>query len=163
MNLLKKYDLDEVTIKHSKLVNKIANLLAKNIVGVNKELVNKASLYHDIDKKQMTLGQHGIKGADILKKEGFSPELCEIVKLHPVDNVDKLKTIEQKIVFYADKRVRHDYIVSVHERFEIWRSNVDENFPFDIDTELKVKQLEDELFEHLSFRPEHLAEMIENE
>lgn len=45
------------------------------------------------------------------------PELANLVRRHDFDQVNDLQTLEEKIVFYADKRVKHDQIVTLKERF----------------------------------------------
>ncbi len=52
-----------------------------------------------------------------LREHGYQA-VAEIVETHGLHHFPALhRTIEQKILFYADKRVRHDQIVSLEERF----------------------------------------------
>lgn len=64
---------------------------------------------------------HEATCAAFLKERGFS-EIAEIVHSHGLNALDEmespLKTIEQKILFYADKRIMFDKIVSLNERFD---------------------------------------------
>lgn len=132
LNLLKKYNLKPYKIRHSLLVAKVAKNLAKKIkknnphLKVNPQLIEIAALLHDIDSAQKITktGQHGKIGHRILKKEGLSEALARPALSHTVDAVLDPKrypqTIEEKIIAYADKRVRKDKIVTLKERFSFW-------------------------------------------
>ena len=89
-----------------KLAEEIADKLIKKGVKVNKELVIAGALLHDIERDKE---DHIAKGAKLLKKLGF-PEVAEVIKKHSLYQIEKEEmqpqTIEQKIVFYSDKRVR---------------------------------------------------------
>lgn len=63
--------------------------------------------------------RHEAAVAEFLKSEGF-PELAEVVRTHgilPPPTVQPL-TIEQQVVFYADKRAISNRVVTVKERFD---------------------------------------------
>lgn len=94
--------------EHVDRVLKIATFLAKKERG-DLELVQVAALLHDVG---WVVGQpHNKTGAklasDILKKLKYSPQKMEkvlkIVLRHPMDFRDKLETLEEKIVWDADK------------------------------------------------------------
>ncbi len=56
-----------------------------------------------------------------LQEQGF-PELAEIVRTHGLRNSATVEsTIEQQLLYYADKRVKNDQVVSLDERFEDFR------------------------------------------
>ncbi len=56
--------------------------------------------------------------ASFLTEEGY-PELAEIIRTHGLASpMYPLQSIEQKVLFYADKRVAEDTIVSLKERFD---------------------------------------------
>lgn len=128
LSLLEKYNVPEHIVRHSLAVEKVAVFIAEkfNEVGipVNTGLVSRAALLHDLDKVE-TLKKcfghlHGKKSREILEKEGF-PELGKIVERHHLERVLSPKPFgcwEEKIVFYADKRVNNDKIVSLDERFD---------------------------------------------
>jgi len=123
--LLKKYNTPKNILKHSITVNRFANRLTKLLIAkgipVNKTLVDRAALLHDIGKfEALNKGEsHEEKGYKILKKEGFN-EIANIVKKHSLFSVLNKKeaptTWEEKIVFYADKRVNEDKVVTLEER-----------------------------------------------
>ncbi len=60
---------------------------------------------------------HEAACSSFLREQGF-PALASIVEVHGFRAPRKPKTIEERLLFYADKRVRHEEIVSVDERFE---------------------------------------------
>ena len=148
LDILNKNKTPSNVIEHCKTVCKlaedIAGKLIKKGIKVNKKLVVAATLLHDIEREK---ANHIAEGTKLLKSIGF-PEVSEVVRKHSLygignENV-KPKTIEEKIVFYADKRVKGNEIVSLKERFEDIkkRYNVDliEEFEF-------AKKIEDELLQ----------------
>jgi len=145
IQMLREYKMPDNIIAHTMQVNRIANFLAKKInengTKVNLELVDRASLLHDLDK-HLTLetGNHSAETRKILKEKGF-PELADAAANHMLENVIKrngLKSIEEKIVYYADKRVNHDEIVPLKERFVYLRKRYGATFK----REEKIKKFE---------------------
>ena len=109
-------------IKHSEQVMRVALTIYNSIksgIQLNKELIIAASLLHDIKKTESlsTKEPHDIKGGEFLRKLGYE-ELAVIIEEHVIikdfDSYGSL--LEKEIVFYADKRVMHDKIVSVEKR-----------------------------------------------
>lgn len=109
-------------IEHCKAVSTFAVLIAgklqKKNVDVNIRLVEAAALLHDIEKLKP---EHVKAGHDLLLSKGFR-EVAVVVKKHGLENFEDdsyhPKTSEEKIVFYADKRVRDTTVVSLDERFD---------------------------------------------
>ena len=126
-----KYQMPGNIRKHSNKVTQVADIIAVRIeeqgVDVNKELVNRGALLHDIAKivaiNKNSEAQHGIMGAEIIKKENLGNILAEIIRKHFLTTFNNQCTIEELIVNYADKRVTHDQIVSLEERFNYICSN----------------------------------------
>jgi uncharacterized protein len=94
--------------QHVDRVVKIATFLAKK-EGASVELVQIGTLLHDIG---WTLGQpHNETGAklasEILNEIGYpqeeSEKIVEIIIRHPLDFKGKLETLEEKVVWDADK------------------------------------------------------------
>lgn len=120
-----KYNVPDNVRAHSLQVERVAVLLAKklndNSVRVNVEKVSAGALLHDIGKiVSIEQGKReNIVSKRILEEEGF-PEIARIAEMHIVSKIlepdFKECNLEEKIVYYADKRVRHDKIVSVRER-----------------------------------------------
>lgn len=91
----------------------------KNGMAVNRNLVIAAALLHDITKTRSlkTNERHDISGGELLREMGFT-SVAEIVEQHIVfQNLNPQGRLEEReIVYYADKRVTHDKIVTIDER-----------------------------------------------
>ena len=75
-------------------------------------------------------------------------DLAGIIMKHDFYRIDQLKTWEEKLLYYADKRVDFDTIVDLKIRFEEGRkrnSDANSNFEKIVDTEQKVILLEKEI------------------
>lgn len=120
LSILKENKTPSNVIGHSMTVCNfaldLADKLGKKGITVNKDLITAASLLHDIERVR---DGHVAAGVKLLKKLGF-PEVAEVISKHTLHKLDEkhLKTVEEKILFYADKRVKDDKIVSLNERIE---------------------------------------------
>ncbi|MAE42934.1 hypothetical protein CMO93_04125 [Candidatus Woesearchaeota archaeon] len=146
--ILNKNNTPSNVVEHCKAVcnvaEEIAEKLIKKGVKVNKELVVASALLHDIERAKEN---HVVIGANLLKRMGF-PEIAEIVKKHSLyknsEEGVQLRTIEEKIVFYADKRVKGKKVVSLEGRFE----DLKKRYNVELKDELKFcKKLEEELLQ----------------
>ena len=151
-------------IEHVIVVNKVAVFLAKKLkkkgIKLNLRLVDKASLLHDLDKwlciNDKSL-KHGFETEKMLAEKGY-PEIGFYARQHVAELIlGELKTWEEKIINYADKRVLHDQIVSLKERFDY----INERYPAkDFEKRRKIIELsyvlEKEIFSKLGFSPEEL-------
>ena len=148
LKILKENNVPDNVIAHSKKVHEVAmklcDMLDKKGVNSNKDLVIAAALLHDVAK--LTKGDHVINGSELVKSLGF-PEVARIISRHGLAHLDdeelQPKSTEEKIVFYADKRVSNDRFVSLEDRFkyikERYKSkNIDDEFKF-------TKEIEKEL------------------
>ncbi len=125
MRIIEEHDMFPNIIEHSIQVKNVSVAIYKNLVnsaGISLPLIIAASLLHDIAKtssiKQNDL-RHDLTGGKMLREMGFD-EIAEIVENHVVFtgfNPDGPVT-EKEIVFYADKRVMHDRIVTIDTRVE---------------------------------------------
>jgi uncharacterized protein len=115
--------LDNI-ITHSLEVAKVALFLSRELnrrgQRIDLALVEAASLLHDIAKTEClrTKEDHAVAGCRLLKGMGYE-KLGEVVAQHirVATKGDPLWVTEEEIVNYADKRVEHDRIVSLEERF----------------------------------------------
>lgn len=120
--ILEEHNLPENIIAHSKSVCRVAldvaDKLAKTGVKLDRDLVIAGALLHDITRLDE---DHAKSGADLLEGLGLK-RVAKIVRIHGLwhygENGYMPETIEEKIVFYADKRVVRDKIVSLEERFK---------------------------------------------
>jgi uncharacterized protein len=111
-------------IDHSVEVSKVALHLAHalNRKGQRLDLrvVEAASLLHDLTKSEslQTKEDHAQTGSQLLKRMGYArvgEVVAEHIRLSRKSN--PARVTEEEIVNYADKRVQHDRIVSLEERF----------------------------------------------
>ena len=120
LQILKNNKTPSNVIEHSKAVCKVAESIVKKLakkgLKFNKELVVAAALLHDIERLKPN---HVAAGANLVMKLGY-PEVAKVMRKHTLHKIkgNEPKTMEEKIVFYADKRVKHDKIVSLEERYE---------------------------------------------
>jgi uncharacterized protein len=124
VNWLLEQKMPKNIIEHSLKVEQVAVFIAKKLKEkgekIDVDLVSRASIIHDIDK-HLTLktGDHGTKGKQILLEKN-EPILAEFCVTHLLTFVlkNEFSSAEHKIVFYADKRVLGDKIVSLDKRFD---------------------------------------------
>lgn len=119
--LYRKYGTPEQVIRHMRAVagyiEDILEQLPVSCFGVSeRELLLKAALVHDIARTERN---HALKDAALLQNEGY-PEIAGLVRKHHGQGLicrsGRLTAAE--VLFYADKRVWEDRIVTIEERFE---------------------------------------------
>ena len=122
LKIMREHNLPKHIIAHSKAVCKVAlevvDKLEKKGIKVDKDLIVAGALLHDVKRLDK---DHVKSGAELLESLGLK-EVARIVKTHGLKHFEEEdftpKTTEEKIVFYADKRVVDDKIVSLEERFK---------------------------------------------
>lgn len=127
----------------------------KKGLPVNPQEIYKAGLLHDLFRLEEN---HEAAIANYLIEIG-EPYLSDLVRFHGHLDIDNLTTLDQKIVFYADKRVCEDKLVSLHERFEEAKSRNSAKISIspekEAQAEAKVHKLEAELKALLGQLPNH--------
>lgn len=84
-------------------------------------LLEIGALLHDISK---TSKFHVEDGANILRREGY-PQVASLIEAQ--DNLkDPLHLDNEAILFYADKRIKDDQLVSIEERFRAAKEKIDQ-------------------------------------
>ncbi len=176
--LMEQHAMLENIKRHSLVVAQIADLLASELPGKmngqplpDRQLCISGALLHDIAKTPCLDGScdHARAGAELCLNEGY-PEIAAIVEEHVILKDHNPARYENglfsagEIVFYADKRVRHDEIVSLEERLEYIIEHYGRN-DARLHTLIRANfdqcvQLESFLFCFLPFSPDDLAEQV---
>lgn len=170
--LMKKYGMLENIKAHSIMVEKVAHFIALEIrktgIDISMDKVTAGALMHDIGKTPClnTRENHAEMGSEICVMNHLD-EIAESVREHVIlDGFDSDGDVNEKeIIYYADKRVNHDKVVSLDERLKyllIRYANgnkqredlIEGNF-------IQCRKVEKKLFALLSFKPEDLAGMVE--
>ncbi len=102
-----------------------------------------------------------------LTDRGYS-DTAELIRTHEAINLvtepKAYDSLEKKILYYADKRVKHDEIVDVRERFRDGRErygegDTPEQKKIYLDVELYTLELEKELFRGLDIKPKDIKQI----
>ena len=148
-DLYQEYRVPRKVIKHmlkvAQFAAKLCDKFIKKGIEINKDLVIKAALVHDLlrvcDFRELQLRKlkqtvtskdletwmdiqekHGEEGheqaaAKLLHNLGHRQE-ANLVRKHDFYKVDELETWEEKLLFYADKKIEGAKIVSLKKRFK---------------------------------------------
>jgi len=122
--LIKEYSMLPGIVDHSIQVMRVSMALVDNLksgVLIDRDLVVSAALLHDITKTRSltTKEHHDISAGVLLRELGFN-RVAEIVEEHVIlhNFLPHGKLEEREIIYYADKRVMHDKIVTIEERVQ---------------------------------------------
>jgi len=158
---------------HSYMVARVARVLVDSLVHnsapstPDSNEVIAGALLHDIAKTRclQNNGHHAKDGQDICNELGY-PHIGEIVLEHVMlkeFNAHLYKKGEfgaKELVYYADKRVRHDQVVSLQDRLDYLIERYGNGDPvkekhirYNFSATFKFEEL---LFVHLDFEPENL-------
>lgn len=117
--LYQKYETPARVIRHMRKVAEVADQLMDGIPmpGLNRARVMKACLLHDLCRAEK---QHARVSAEAIRKEGY-PAIAALVAVHHQAAYSEREAqgplTEAELLFYADKRVQEDGLVSAEERF----------------------------------------------
>jgi len=173
LGLIRQMNMLDHIVVHSFQVCRVAIFLADHIrpvpIGLSRNLVQAAALLHDITKTRSfaTHENHVLTGAQFLNEMGY-PEVGRIIGQHVrLDNYAESDfPTEAELVNYADKRVLHDRIVSLNVRMEYILEKYASGAEYRerlLWLWKKTEELESKLFSHVSFKPEDLGRLIDNE
>ncbi|MBF0567494.1 MAG: HDIG domain-containing protein [Nitrospirae bacterium] len=120
INLLRQTGVSEDDIDHCvKVAQKALEIAVRCAGGMDMELIARGALFHDLGKSETHDIEHGKIGAELGKALGLPTAITDIMEKHirggltpdearelglPVKDYS-LKTIEEKIVIYADRLV----------------------------------------------------------
>jgi putative nucleotidyltransferase with HDIG domain len=163
---MNQYGMLENIIDHSIEVANVALYLSEELnrrgQRIDLLLVEAASLLHDLTKTESfkTREDHSWTASRLLKEMGYK-EVAEVVAQHIwlSHDVDPLLVSEEEVVNYADKRVMHDRIVSLEERFNDLRNRYgrdQKSMDYLGRMERVIKEIEDKIFLILQINPNDL-------
>ena len=144
---------------HSILVADLALIIGrelnKNSADLDLDLIEAAALLHDITKTESikTGEHHSESGGKLLRNLGHQ-RIAEIVEQHVLPDKIEGDVSEEEVVCYADKRILHDKIVSIDERFAYLLERygeTEESVGFVNKTRLKLIIIEKRIIENSSF------------
>ncbi len=153
---------------HSILVARVAAIMAEalNRKGWNLDIpsIVAGALLHDIAKtRSLQGGNHAEMGRKIVLEMGY-PEVARIVGSHVDCGSEIPCTInEALLVNYADKRVQHDRVVSLKERFKDLLARYGKTPAKRTrfrEMARNMERLEKQIFSQISPSPEDLESMI---
>jgi uncharacterized protein len=123
--IMKRHHMLDNIMKHSIQVMNVSMALVDNLRDpslLQASLVQAAALLHDIAKTR-TIGskelRHDLIGGQVMREMGYD-DIAVAVESHVVfERFNPIGSLEaREIVFYSDKRVMHDRIVSIDERVD---------------------------------------------
>jgi len=163
----------ENIFRHSLEVARVARFLSMELSKkgqrIDLALVEAASLLHDLAKAEClkTKEDHAKKGCQLLKGMGYE-RVGEVVAQHiRLEQEESLSAVsEEEIVNYADKRVMHDRIVPLEERFNdlIKRYAKQPSGRETLDQlKMEIRRMENKIFMILQTDPNTLASRLRKE
>ena len=156
------------SIAVTKVAFLIASFLSKKGADISIKKVIAGALLHDIGKTEsLKTGKDHVEiGVSICIKKGFY-EIVDLVSEHVILKYfdENAPYTEKEIIYYSDKRVNHDKIVSLEERLRyiierysrgnrIMEHYIRENFAL-------CRRVEKKLFKELPFTPSELSEIAQ--
>jgi len=167
--LLKKEKIPEHIIKHSEKVALISLFIGCFLKEIGEKidisLLVTGALLHDIKKYEsiLTGENHALLGYEFMEKMGYK-RIGDIIKAHIYLEISSFDApiSEEEIVHYADKRVMHDKIVTLKERFEDLKKRYGKDKQSILRLEFLEKlnyRLEKRIFKKLPFTPDKILEL----
>lgn len=169
LRLMNQRGMLENIIHHSTEVANVALYLSTELnkrgQRIDLLLVEAASLLHDLTKTDSfkTKEDHARTGSRLLREMGYEA-VGEVVAQHIwlSHDVDPLLVSEEEVVNYADKRVMHDRIVSLEERFNDLRDRYgrdQKGMDYLGRMEMVIKEIENKIFLILQINPNDLQNL----
>ena len=177
LRFIERYEMLDNIRDHSFMVARVAQTLTTRLAlhplaqPADIDEVIAGALLHDIAKTRCLSNNshHAKDGQSICRELGY-PEIGEIVLEHVVlrnfnEELYKKGVFGSKeLVYYADKRVRHDQVVTLAERLEYIIERYGDNDPLkkeriqqNFSATIQFEQL---LFSFLDFEPDNLVELL---
>ncbi len=169
MALLRKYDTPEHIVRHSIRVWQVGRILGAGLIrnkcSVDLNLLRAACLLHDIAKYPCIVSKkwgHDEEGRRMVREEGF-PDVARVISQHVILRDDPALGLgEAHVLFYSDKRVVHDQIVTLEERFRYLLDTYGRNETAQqklYQVKRSTCELETAIFRGLDFSPDDVVEL----
>ena len=141
IELLKKENTPKNVIEHSKAVYKKAMEIAANFDNVDKDLIKKGALLHDIGRSKTHDITHAIEGVEIAREYDYDENVLNIIERHigagiTESEAEKLglpvksylpETLEEKIVAHADNLVSGSEEVDIDFVIKKWKRRIEDS------------------------------------
>ncbi|RMG95855.1 MAG: HD domain-containing protein [Candidatus Dadabacteria bacterium] len=158
--------------RHSRQVARVARVLGGWLRRFGEEpldlaLLDAAAVLHDVAKARCfgSLQDHAREGAEILREAGYEA-VADLVGQHvELASFDLEGPVgEAEVLNYSDKRVRHEEVVSLAERFEdlihrYAKGNAEAEARIRANWD-RTRRLEEKLFRSLPFTPDDLTRAV---
>jgi len=137
LNYLKMVDCPESVIQHSIAVAKEAMKIAdKVVINIDRNLILKGAVNHDIGRSKTHKLDHFIVGAEIAAELGMDEDIVRIIERHIGAGIPKEEAVacglparnfipvtpEEIIVSYADNLVDHVTAISFEQALDKFRT-----------------------------------------
>jgi putative nucleotidyltransferase with HDIG domain len=171
LGLMRQYHMLPNIKDHSIVVARVAEIITDGLIAaghnLSMETVIAGALLHDIGKTACLDNDddHAAKGFEICLAHNLN-SIADIIAEHVILKTYKPEYgfAEKEIVYYADKRVNHDQVVSLKERLEY----ILERYGMNNETRcLAIKKnyarcqdLEKRMFSLLPFEPADISDVI---
>ena len=151
IDILKNLTCPEEVIKHCVAVSKNASGIADRVkIKIDKKLIKRGALFHDVGRSKTHGIGHGIVGAKIIRELGLGEKIAKIVERHIGAGItgEEAKEIglpfgdycpkspEEKIVAYADNITIGSKTISSEESIMQFKKMLGESHP-------SIKRMED--------------------
>lgn len=141
IELLKQEGTPDNVIEHCEAVYKKAMEIAANFDNVDKDLIRKGALLHDIGRSKTHDITHAIEGVKIAQDYGYDEDVLNIIERHigagiTENEAEKLglpiksyipQTLEEKIVAHADNLVSGSKEVDIDFVIKKWKRRIDDS------------------------------------
>ena len=175
LKLIRRYNMLPHIIRHSELVTRVALLISRklNSGGCNLDLalVEAGALLHDITKTVSieTKENHAETGGELIASLGYAA-VADVVRQHicldPASS-DPDGISEAEVVNYADKRVKHEEVVGIEERFQdVWERYVEKVPALRVRFEEVLREtqcVEQKIFARIDISPEQVSDILSNQ
>jgi uncharacterized protein len=144
VSLLRSVGCSENVIAHILAVRRLALQIADSVkIPVDRELVEKGAVYHDIGRVKTHSVEHAVVGAEMARKMGLDERIIRVIERHIGAGIsrDEAKALglpekdyipetpEEKIVAYADNLIDGDRVVSFEKALSRFKTILGENHP----------------------------------